>query len=134
MSAPGYPQAHARQPSGLRNEIGRYDDEGYLDDASEREKGYGVQAGVYPGEERFEPPLAGGHVGYGYDGHAPPPPPPPPPHQMQYETGYSHYDDPFQRGGNTQAYHAQQPYEVQQAAQGRGYAPQGHHWDPAYGR
>ncbi|KAK4055753.1 hypothetical protein OIV83_000300 [Microbotryomycetes sp. JL201] len=124
LDAPGYPQTHARQQSGLRNEVSRYDDElyddappaavaggqRYMDDSSDREKGYGQPyVGVYPGEERFDPPVA-------------------------------HYSDPYSHNdyySASDAYHRHEtphPVEVQQAAQLRGYAPQGQAWDPAYRR
>ncbi|KAM0788695.1 hypothetical protein ACM66B_002792 [Microbotryomycetes sp. NB124-2] len=121
LDAPGYPQTHARQQSGLRHEVSRYDDGAdyddgvrYMDDAADREKGYGQPVvGVYPGEERFEPPAGRHHLGQ-YDG------------DDRYNDYYSS-SDAYGR-------HDAHPVEVQQAAQQRGYAPQGQSWDPAYRR
>jgi hypothetical protein len=64
FTAPGYPQQHGRQMSGLRNEIGRPEpSQEYLSEVADGKRG----AGEYPSEQRFEPPMAGGN-GYGYEG------------------------------------------------------------------
>ncbi|KAK4056533.1 hypothetical protein OIO90_002380 [Microbotryomycetes sp. JL221] len=133
IDVPGYPQQHTRQQSGLRNELHRYQDEidqddmfnnngNYYDDVGlNREKGYtGVRTGVYPGEERFEPPMNSNMLA-NYDD--------------PYATNeYYHHHPSQQRSQQQQTLYQRHPNGVEQAAFERGYASQGQAWDPAYNR
>lgn len=115
-TAPGYPHAHQRQQSGLRNEVSRdYAD----DDIEEQEKYVGNRAYEREAtEDRFEPPVLG-HGPYRDDGG----------HAYEYEQA--------RYGGQTQQpYGYASDFQQQQQQQGhqQHWQPQNQGWDPAYHR
>lgn len=113
--APGYPQAHQRQQSGLRNELSR---EYAEDDIEEQEKFTGNRAYEREAtEDRFEPPVLSRGAYEDHGGHA-------------YEYEQARYDHRYQQ----QPYDYATSYQPHQQQQQGTWSQNAQGWDPAYHR